>query len=91
MSTSESEQRQHYKVTFAVILVAVSTYAMLQSLVSPVLPTIQHSLHTTQNTVTWVLTAYLLAASVATPISWVIHFANVTSSSSVRPEMSAKM
>jgi EmrB/QacA subfamily drug resistance transporter len=64
----ESEQRQHYHVTFAVILVAVTTYSMLQSLVSPVLPTIQHSLHTTQNTVTWVLTAYLLSASVATPI-----------------------
>ena len=64
----EAEQRQHYHVTFAVILVAVTTYSMLQSLVSPVLPTIQHSLHTTQNTVTWVLTAYLLSASVATPI-----------------------
>ena len=65
---NDSEQRQHYNVTFAVILVAVTTYSMLQSLVSPVLPTIQHSLHTTQNTVTWVLTAYLLSASVATPI-----------------------
>ncbi|MDX6207191.1 MAG: hypothetical protein QOF39_3248 [Frankiales bacterium] len=64
----ESEQRQHYHVTFAVILVAVTTYSMLQSLVSPVLPTVQHSLHTSQNTVTWVLTGYLLSASVATPI-----------------------
>lgn len=32
------------------------------------LPTIQANLHTSQSTVTWVLTAYLLAASVATPI-----------------------
>jgi EmrB/QacA subfamily drug resistance transporter len=30
--------------------------------------TLQRDLHTTQNTVTWVLTAYLLTASVATPI-----------------------
>jgi EmrB/QacA subfamily drug resistance transporter len=67
-ATSETEQRQHYHVTFAVILVAVTTYSMLQSLVSPVLPTVQHSLHTSQNTVTWVLTGYLLSASVATPI-----------------------
>jgi MFS family permease len=37
-------------------------------LVLPVLPTIQANLHTSQSTVTWVLTAYLLAASVATPI-----------------------
>ncbi len=43
-------------------------YALLQSLVSPVLPTIQHELHTTQNTVTWVLTAFLLSASIFTPI-----------------------
>jgi EmrB/QacA subfamily drug resistance transporter len=41
---------------------------LLQSLVLPVLPTIQSSLHTSQNTVTWVLTAYLLSASVFTPI-----------------------
>jgi MFS family permease len=41
---------------------------MLQSLIAPVLTTIQHHLHTTQGTVTWVLTAYLLSASVFTPI-----------------------
>jgi EmrB/QacA subfamily drug resistance transporter len=57
-----------YGATFAVVLVSVSAYALLQSLVLPVLPTIQRSLHTSQNTVTWVLTAYLLSASVATPI-----------------------
>ncbi|WP_375501654.1 MFS transporter [uncultured Jatrophihabitans sp.] len=60
--------RTHYRVTFSVLLAAITTYSMLQSLVNPVLPTIQASLHTTQSTVTWVLTAYLLAASVATPI-----------------------
>jgi EmrB/QacA subfamily drug resistance transporter len=63
-----SDARAHYRMTFAVLLVAVSAYSLLQSLVSPVLPTIQHSLHTSQQTVTWVLTSYLLAASVATPI-----------------------
>ncbi|HVU91864.1 MAG TPA: MFS transporter [Jatrophihabitans sp.] len=61
-------QRTHYQVTFTVIVVATTAYSMLQSLVTPVLPTIQHSLHTSQSTVTWVLTAYLLAASIATPI-----------------------
>ena len=30
----------------------------------PALPTIQHEFHTTQNTVTWVVTAYLLSASI---------------------------
>jgi EmrB/QacA subfamily drug resistance transporter len=57
-----------HRATFAVILVAVLAFALLQSLVLPVLPTIQASLHTSQATVTWVLTAYLLSASVATPI-----------------------
>jgi MFS family permease len=33
-----------------------------------VLTTVQHQLHTTQSAATWVLTAYLLSASVMTPI-----------------------
>jgi EmrB/QacA subfamily drug resistance transporter len=63
-----SEKRSSYRVTFVVLLLGVSAYALLQSLVTPVLHTIQTDLHTTQNTVTWVLTAYLLSASIFTPI-----------------------
>src|SRR4051812_25151906 len=44
------------------------SYALLQSLVVPALPQIQSSLHTSESAVAWVLTAYLLSASVATPI-----------------------
>jgi len=51
-----------------VLATSVSAYALLQSLVIPVLPSIQRGLHTSQNTVTWVLTAYLLSASIFTPI-----------------------
>ncbi|SQD97300.1 Major facilitator superfamily MFS_1 [Parafrankia sp. Ea1.12] len=61
-------RRAHHQVTFAVLALAVATYALLQSLVTPVLPTIMESLHTNQTTVTWVLTAYLLSASIFTPI-----------------------
>lgn len=61
-------QRARHQVTFAVLAAGVGAYALLQSLVTPVLPTIQENLHTTQNTVTWVLTAYLLSASIFTPI-----------------------
>ena len=64
----EAPRRSPYPLTFAVAMLSVSAYSLLQSLVLPVLPTIQHALHTTQNAVTWVLTAYLLSASVATPI-----------------------
>ena len=61
-------QRTHYQATFAVLATAVAAYGLLQSLVIPVLPTIQKGLHTSDNTVTWVLTAYLLSASIFTPI-----------------------
>ncbi|MDX6390195.1 MAG: hypothetical protein QOJ73_1258 [Streptosporangiaceae bacterium] len=60
--------RSRYQATFAVLAAAVAAYALLQSLVIPVLPTIQAGLHTSQNSVTWVLTAYLLSASIFTPI-----------------------
>jgi EmrB/QacA subfamily drug resistance transporter len=61
-------KRTRYPVTFTVLAVSVGSFALLQSLVVPVLPTIQAELHTTQNAVTWVLTAYLLSASIFTPI-----------------------
>ena len=60
--------RGHPAVTFAVLAMGVGAFALLQSLVIPVLTTVQHELHTTQSTVTWVLTAYLLSASIMTPI-----------------------
>jgi EmrB/QacA subfamily drug resistance transporter len=61
-------RRTRYWVTFAVLAASVAAFALLQSLVIPVLPTIQAGLHTSQNSVTWVLTAYLLSASIFTPI-----------------------
>ncbi len=60
--------RGHPPVTFAVLALGVGAFALLQSLVIPVLTTVQYELHTTRSTVTWVLTAYLLSASVMTPI-----------------------
>lgn len=60
--------RPHYNVIFAVLLIGISAYGVLQSLVAPVLATLIETLHTTQDTATWLMTAYLLAASVATPI-----------------------
>jgi EmrB/QacA subfamily drug resistance transporter len=61
--------RQHYNVTFALLSVAAVSYALLQSLVAPALLTIQHDLDTTTSGAAWILSAYLLAASVATPIA----------------------
>ena len=60
--------RQHYNVTFALLATAGIAYALLQSLVAPALPDLQRALHTSVNSVSWVLTAYLLSASIFTPL-----------------------
>ncbi|MFJ3867589.1 MFS transporter [Streptomyces nigra] len=56
------------RLILAVLAGAAGVFAMLQSLISPVLPTIQADLGTSRSTVTWVLTAWLMSASVATPL-----------------------
>jgi EmrB/QacA subfamily drug resistance transporter len=66
---TESPHRQHYNVTFAVLAMAAVTYALLQSLVAPALMTIQHDLNTTTTGAAWILSAYLISASVVTPIA----------------------
>jgi EmrB/QacA subfamily drug resistance transporter len=57
-----------HRIVLAVLSLGGIAYALLQSLVVPALPEIQASLHTTESAVGWVLTAFLLSASVATPI-----------------------
>jgi EmrB/QacA subfamily drug resistance transporter len=61
-------RRTHHQVTFSVLAAGIAAYALLQSLITPVLTTVQQQLHTTQATATWALTGYLLSASVFTPI-----------------------
>jgi EmrB/QacA subfamily drug resistance transporter len=51
-----------------VLLVGALAYALSQTLVVPALPEIQQQLDTSTTAVTFVLTGYLLTASVATPI-----------------------
>jgi EmrB/QacA subfamily drug resistance transporter len=63
-----TQRRTHYRLTFAVIAVSVASFSLMQSMTVPVLSRIETELGTDQNTVTWVLTAYLLSASVFTPI-----------------------
>ena len=68
MIEASGKRRQHYNVTFALLALAAVSYALLQSLVAPALPDIQRALHTSVISVSWVLTAYLLSASIATPL-----------------------
>lgn len=56
------------RVTFAFLAVGAASYALLQSAVVPVLPRIAKEVGTDQQSVTWVLTAFLLSATVFTPI-----------------------
>jgi EmrB/QacA subfamily drug resistance transporter len=61
--------RTHYGVTFVVLATSATTYVLLQSLVIPALPEIQRDFHTSETSVSWVLTAFLVTASIATPIT----------------------
>jgi MFS family permease len=65
---STTSERTHPTLILAVLSLAGVAYAMLSSSVVPALPTMQHDLHTTENGITWLLTAYLLSASVGTAI-----------------------
>ena len=65
---SETTDRTHPNVTLAVLALGGLSYAMLSSLVVPALPTMQRELHTSETDITWLLTGYLLAASVGTAI-----------------------
>jgi EmrB/QacA subfamily drug resistance transporter len=64
----KSLDRANYKITFVVLLLGVTAYALLLSMVFPALPSIQRSLGISESTATWVLTIYLLSASIFTPI-----------------------
>jgi EmrB/QacA subfamily drug resistance transporter len=65
---STAAARRHPTRTLAILAVAALAYSLLQSSVAPALPTFQRQLHTSESGATWVLTGYLLSASVATPV-----------------------
>jgi EmrB/QacA subfamily drug resistance transporter len=60
--------RTRHQLIFAVLAMGILAFSLLQSLLTPVLATVQEELHTSRSTVTWVLTAYLLSTSIFTPI-----------------------
>ena len=62
------DKRIHYRATFAVLATAALAFSLLQSLIIPAIPLLEHTLHTTTTGATWLLTGYLLSAAIATPI-----------------------
>ncbi|HEX2162102.1 MAG TPA: MFS transporter [Thermoleophilaceae bacterium] len=68
MTTRDDDGRLHPNITLGVLATAAVAYAVSQTMVVPALPEIQRELGVSQTQVTWVLTIYLLTASIATPI-----------------------
>jgi len=56
------------QLTLSCLALAGISYALMQSLVAPALPVIQADLHTSARGASWIFTAYLLSASIATPL-----------------------
>lgn len=61
-------ENRRAKRLFFMLALAAMCVATIQSVINPVLPTIQHAMGTDQGTVTWLATAYLVASAVCTPI-----------------------
>lgn len=57
-----------WRLTFTVLIAAVTAFSMLQSLLVPVLAEIGRQYDADTRTVAWVLTSYLLSASILTPL-----------------------
>jgi EmrB/QacA subfamily drug resistance transporter len=55
-------------VVLGVLLLAGTSYSLSQTLLAPALPAITASLNTTPESASWLLTGFLLTASVSTPV-----------------------
>jgi MFS family permease len=62
------EKRIHYRATFAVLATAALAFSLLQSMIIPAIPKLEHTLHTSTSGANWLLTGYLLSSAIATPI-----------------------
>jgi EmrB/QacA subfamily drug resistance transporter len=58
----------HPKLILTVLALGGVSYSMLSSAVIPALTPLEHSLHSSENAVAWLLTGYLLSASIGTSI-----------------------
>jgi EmrB/QacA subfamily drug resistance transporter len=65
---ADTGNRTNYAVTFAVLATAALAFSLLQSLIIPAIPQLEGTLHTSVSAASWLLTAYLLSAAIATPI-----------------------
>ncbi|ROQ38692.1 EmrB/QacA subfamily drug resistance transporter [Frondihabitans sp. PhB188] len=67
-AVEHSEHKPNLTLVIVYLALGGLAYAVLQSLVAPALSTIGEDLNASTSNVSWVITAYLLSASVLTPI-----------------------
>ncbi|HKF14338.1 MAG TPA: hypothetical protein VKB13_03830, partial [Gaiellaceae bacterium] len=61
-------ERQHYNITLGILIVAGIAFALQQTMIVPALPILQREFDTSAAWAAWVLTGFLLSASVSTPL-----------------------
>jgi EmrB/QacA subfamily drug resistance transporter len=66
--THAQPERQHHNVTLAILAIGCLAFALAQTTVIPALASMQHAFGVSTSDITWMVTAYFLAASVATPV-----------------------
>jgi len=66
--TNPTVKRQNHNFTLAILILAGISIALQQTMVVPALPALQREFDTTTAWATWLLTGFLLSASVATPL-----------------------
>src|SRR4051812_37634889 len=65
---TEHSNRQHHNVTLAILAIGALAFALAQTTVIPALTAMQHAFDVSTSDITWMVSAYFLAASIATPV-----------------------
>src|ERR1700712_3712065 len=60
--------RQHHNATLAILAIGALAFALAQTTVIPALTAMQHAFGVSTSDITWMVSAYFLAASIATPV-----------------------
>src|ERR1700712_3409671 len=60
--------RQHHNATLAILAIGALAFALAQTTVIPALTDMQKAFGVSTSAITWMVSAYFLAASVATPV-----------------------
>lgn len=66
--TAEAPRHRNPTLVLTALAFAATAIAVMQTVVTPILPQLQHSLDVSSSAIAWVLTGNLLAAAVATPL-----------------------